>query len=143
MRFMSIIFPEQIGKRPIDKKFPCSNWARRLRILRNGKRRDEKLFLDGGKTERILLENRSGICLSTKRKTEKRAVLEFWARVFGEEKLLSQKLHKTFLRREKYGKNETIHINSFRNEQFFIPKGQIRAFFRKMHLILYSIWFNM
>lgn len=62
---------------------------------------------------------------------------------FRRENVVFTKAAQNFLRQEKYGKNETIHINSLKNEQFFIPKGQIRAFLRKMHLILYSIWFNM
>ena len=68
---MSIIFPEQIGKRPVDKSFRAQIEHGNFGLSKNGKRKDEKLFLDGGKTERILLENRSEICLSTKKKDGK------------------------------------------------------------------------
>ena len=74
---MSIIFPEQIGKRPVDKSFRAQIEHGNFRLSKNGKRKDEKLFLNGGKTERILLKNRSKICLSTRKTTKKQTVLIF------------------------------------------------------------------
>jgi hypothetical protein len=107
------------------------------------KSRDGKLFFSGGKTGRKVVKKRVRNLFEHKENDKKQTVLKIRARISGGKTLFSQKLHKTFLRQEKYGKNETIHINSFKNEQFFIPKEQIRTFLRKMHLILYSIWFNM
>jgi hypothetical protein len=47
-----------------------------LRILRNGKRRDEKLFFGGGKTGRKVVEKRAGILVEHKENDEKQTVLK-------------------------------------------------------------------
>jgi hypothetical protein len=48
-----------------------------LRILRNRKRRDEKLFFGGGKTGRKVVEKRVRNLSEHEEKDEKRAVLKF------------------------------------------------------------------